>query len=72
MSRQGLVDCDENIGPVEISAFEKKRLAGVLSERVGKAVAEVESGWVAPLSETAECVASGFQLGKICRDHRDS
>ena len=58
-----------DVGLFEILPLEQERLAGDLGERIGEAVAEIQPGRVAALSEVEEGLASQMRLlGGKCFD----
>jgi hypothetical protein len=47
----------DNVSFLEVVPLEKERLAGVLGQRVGEAIAEIQSGGVTALAEVVEGLA---------------
>lgn len=51
-----------DVGLLEILPFEEQSLASDLGERIGEAIAEVQSGGVAALAEVEECLPRQMRL----------
>ncbi len=61
-----------NIGPAEVAPFEQQGLAGLLRQRVGEAIAKVQTCMMTPLPELTECVSRQEGLIAIDCNHFDT
>jgi hypothetical protein len=52
----------DDVGLIKVVAFEKERLASLLGERIGEAVAEIQPGWMAAFAEVVKGLAREMRL----------